>query len=275
MNYTSLNIHRIVDLGCVVMNLSRPEFQQLTQIVQRQPGFALENQRYDLVYKTLQGISHSEAILGQIGFSGPAASVAVEIVRVLGDFGTVSPGREALIVFVEQILAEMGGSEDADFLARLIEQHTIQPSIVYDIPNVTLPEALSSVSEHYVFISYARPEQPIAEQVERFLSAAGFRVFRDTNAIRSGANWDMVIEKALNDATHMVLLLSVSSMPYRKEVYREWFFFDQKRKPIHPLYVQDCMLHGRLLPINYIDARTDLIGALTKLLDDLAGKVNH
>ena len=92
------------------------------------------------------------------------------------------------------------------------------------------------------------------------------RVFRDIRDIRSGDNWDMTIETALQESTHMVLLLSAASMPYRKEVHREWFYFDQVKKPIIPLQVQDCTLHSRMFAYNYIDARTDLADALSKLV---------
>jgi formylglycine-generating enzyme required for sulfatase activity len=67
----------------------------------------------------------------------------------------------------------------------------------------------------------------------------------------------------------MILLLSRSSMPFRKEVHREWFYFDQKRKPIYPLYVEECDPHTRLLAYNYIDSRGDFEGAVKRLLDEL------
>jgi hypothetical protein len=59
-------------------------------------------------------------------------------------------------------------------------------------------------------------------------------------------NWDEAIEQGLQSCDRMVLLLSSSSMPFRKEVHREWFDFDQDGKPIHPLYIEDCQLYSRL-----------------------------
>lgn len=119
----------------------------------------------------------------------------------------------------------------------------------------------------YVFISYTRPDQGVAEQVETYLLAAGICVLRDTNAIRSGADRDMTIEKALHETNRMVL--SDSSMPYRKEVHREWFFYDQEQKPLHPVYTQKCRLHSRMYAYNYIDARADFNAAMARLLADL------
>lgn len=130
------------------------------------------------------------------------------------------------------------------------------------------------LGELYVFISYARPDQAVAEKVEAFLTAAGVRVFRDTSDIGAGANWDMTIEQALRECHCMALLLSAASMPFRKEVHREWFNFDQKGKTIYPLYIQDCELHSRFDSRNYIDARGDLQGALERLLNDLRRDFN-
>ena len=121
----------------------------------------------------------------------------------------------------------------------------------------------------YVFISYARPDQAIAEAVEQFLVSAGVRVFRDTTDIREGANWDDTIERALRACDRMVLLLSSSSMPFRKEVQREWFYFDQEKKPLYPLYIEKCDRHTRMYAYNYIDAQTDRPGALARLLREL------
>lgn len=131
-----------------------------------------------------------------------------------------------------------------------------------------LPPLLAA-GELYVFISYAREDQAIAEQVEAFLKAAGVRVFRDTSDIRAGANWNQAIEKALRECQRMVLLLSANSMPEREEVEREWFYFSRAPKLIYPLYIRDCHLNSRFVGVNYIDARGDLQGALEHLLDEL------
>jgi hypothetical protein len=45
-----------------------------------------------------------------------------------------------------------------------------------------------------------------------------FRTFRDVSDIRIGELWDIQIEKALTECTHMVRLLSAASMRYRKYV---------------------------------------------------------
>ncbi len=126
----------------------------------------------------------------------------------------------------------------------------------------------------YVFISYASPDIEVAEKVEDFLASAGFRVFRDRKDIHSGHNIYKAINRALTECDRIVLLQSPASMPEAPEVFKEWMLFDIDNKPIHPLYLQDCDLFGRLRLIKYIDARTDLQGALETLAGDLRRKVD-
>ncbi|MBL8190587.1 MAG: toll/interleukin-1 receptor domain-containing protein, partial [Acidobacteria bacterium] len=83
--------------------------------------------------------------------------------------------------------------------------------------------------ERYVFLSFAGADRTVAEQVEAYLTAAGVRVFYDKKSIPPGADWNQAISQALKECQSMVLLLSSASMPSdkRKEVYDEWFPFDQ------------------------------------------------
>ncbi|MDX2042283.1 MAG: TIR domain-containing protein [Acidobacteriota bacterium] len=125
--------------------------------------------------------------------------------------------------------------------------------------------------ELYVFLSFAGEDRHIAEQVLDFLTKARIRVFYDER-MRSDANWDMTIEQALKDCSRMVLLLSSSSMPFKQEVHREWFYFARKNKPIHSLLIESVEgweLHSRFESGNYIPAHDDLERALDRLLADL------
>ncbi len=120
-----------------------------------------------------------------------------------------------------------------------------------------------------VFISYASPDREQADLLEQYLQARGIDSFLDRSDIRSGANWDNTIETALRASDQMVLLLSGHSMPYRKEVHREWFFFDQNNKRLHPLLLRECDRHSRMYAYNHIDATTDFAGALQRLVSEL------
>lgn len=254
----------------MTIQLNRAEFQRLTNVLQSHSEFGSARDRRRLVEGALLGSNKANVILSRIDFDGNPMGVATEVIKFLTDFGQIEPGKEALGVFLDHLLVNMGISEEADFLANLIVSHSlIVPVLTSALESVPSPEKHSDSESLFVFISYARPEQIIAEQLEMFLAKAGIRTFRDVSNIPAGVNWDMTIEKFLDETTHMVLLLSASSMPYRKEVYREWFFYDQKGKPLYPLYVQDCLLHSRLLSYNYVDGRSSLATAFQKILAGL------
>lgn len=256
----------------MTFQLNQQEFQRLVYIIQNLPEWGSSRDRRTLVQYTLEGNKRSNTILSRLDLDGSPFMTASQTVKILVDFGQITDGVEALGAFIDQLLKNIiGGGEDADFMADVISTYRLvsPPSVKLSIAPITSPSPVNSAKEKYIFISYARPEQAIAAEVETYLKSAGFQVFRDTQKIVIGDNWDMTIETALNEATHMVLLLSAASMPYRKEVHREWFYFDQKRKPILPLYVQNCVLHSRMVAYNYIDAQTNLEVALTKLLDAL------
>ncbi|MBK8032203.1 MAG: toll/interleukin-1 receptor domain-containing protein [Chloroflexi bacterium] len=200
----------------------------------------------------------------RIDWDGAARPFTVRLVRLLYDYGDLTLGQPALAALLEEVRQQVGTDRQTHIDALLTDLKAGPPT-----QSITPPPPTFAAGELSVFISYARPDQAIAEQVEAYLTAAGVRVFRDTSEIREGANWDMAIETALRACQRMVLLLSAASMPYRKEVHREWFYFDQQRKPIYPLYVADCDLHSRMVAYNYIDVRTDLQAGLDRLLKEL------
>jgi hypothetical protein len=137
---------------------------------------------------------------------------------------------------------------------------------------MTMDSRQSMASEPYVFLSYARSDVDAAKKVEAFLLANGVRVFRDERDIRVGEDWMVRVDGALRECDRMVLLLSKTSMPYRKEVHLEWTSFDLERKPIYPLQIEACELFYRLRVYNFIDARADWEGSLARLLGELRGE---
>lgn len=212
----------------------------------------------------IESALYDSPVLDRIKWSGASRGFTVRLVRTLEDFGEIEAGKPAIVALLEDLREQVGDDRQKQ-IDDILKAFTSKPPP----EDITAPDKTFDEGELYVFISYARPQQPIAETIEQFLSSAGVKVFRDTSEIREGANWDMTIETALQESQRMVLLLSSASMPYRKEVHREWFFFDQQRKPIYPIYVEDCDLHSRMYAYNYIDARESLQTALDRLLAEL------
>ena len=238
--------------------LTKELFDQTVALLLPDMGDA--NARQALVEGALYGCP----VLQKIQWDGAARPFTVQLVRLLNAYGELEPGRPALGALLEEVKTQVGADRAAqiDQLLALLQTPLAKQAI-------QLPPKTFAEGELYVFISYARPDQAVAEKVEAFLTAAGVRVFRDTSDIGAGDNWDMAIERALQECQCMVLLLSASSMPFREEVHREWFNFDRKGKKIYPLYIQDCQLHSRFDSRNYLDARTDLPGALERLVEKL------
>ena len=115
-----------------------------------------------------------------------------------------------------------------------------------------------------VFISYQRESEATAREMNRKLTEAGFRVWQDVENIRNTARWSVEIDRALRNTERLVLLLTPLSME-SDEVFNEWFFFYNKRKPIQCLMVSKCEPHYQLLPYQYLpweDPRPDDWGKL-------------
>ncbi len=228
-----------------------------------QPLLQDPDDRRALVESALYG----NPVLNQINWRGAAQPFTSQLVRTLDAYGDLVKGQPAAAALLQGLILGVDKQAERDALIadlKAARSTTSATPLPLTLPSEKLPGDL------YVFISYASPDRAIAEQVEVYLKAAGLRVFRDSSDIRKGANWDLTIEQALNECQRMVLLLSSSSMPDRKEVFREWFYFDQERKPIYPLFLEKCKLHSRMYAYNYIDAQgTKLQAALEVLLKEL------
>ena len=122
-----------------------------------------------------------------------------------------------------------------------------------------------------VFISYQRAAEAEARDVHDKLTAAGFTVWQDVHNIRHSARWSQAIDGALRHSARLVLLLTPESMA-SPEVFNEWFFFYQHRKPLHCLYMATCEVHYQLLPFQYLDwrdpAKRDWARLIAELRDD-------
>jgi formylglycine-generating enzyme required for sulfatase activity len=102
-----------------------------------------------------------------------------------------------------------------------------------------------------VFISYQRDAEAVARELYERLKSAGFDVWQDVHNIRHTARWSVEINQALHDCERIVVLLTPKSMA-SDEVFNEWFFFYNQRKPIHCLMVEQVTPHYQLVPFQYL-----------------------
>ena len=144
-------------------------------------------------------------------------------------------------------------------------------SLTYSSTPLNRPTGAVPTQTWDVFISYQRAAEAEARDVHDKLIAAGFTVWQDVHNIRHSARWSQEIDGALHDSARLVLLLTPESMA-SPEVFNEWFFFYDERKPLHCLYVATCDRHYQLRPFQYLDwrdpAKRDWARLSAELRDD-------
>lgn len=207
--------------------------------------------------KLLEEALHGCTLLGHINWQGTASTFTGQLVSDMLLWEHSNPQDSVVLCLLKSLRAQLPQ-----------DQQTTFSSLISTLDREFDPIE-ARADEFDVFISYARQDEPMAAQVEAYLKQSGLKVFRDRSFLKSGFEWDLVLDKALRNSSRMVLLLSPHSMPHRKEVYREWFYFDQNQRPIHPLYLETCDLHTRMYYYQYIDARPNLETALQQLLTEL------
>ncbi|MEH2026862.1 trypsin-like peptidase domain-containing protein [Nostoc sp.] len=108
----------------MTVQLSQPDFQRLTRIVQNLPDFANVRDRRRLVAGALQGVAQADIILARLDLDGAPMGVSVEVVQFLAQFGRVAYDKEALAVFLNYI-QPYTGDEDKDFIVELFQNYLL------------------------------------------------------------------------------------------------------------------------------------------------------
>ena len=119
-----------------------------------------------------------------------------------------------------------------------------------------------------VFVSYSRNDSDFALQLAKDLRAAGVTVWIDQQSIAPGQHWDTAIEEALIECTHIVPVLSPSSVK-SPNVRNEIAFAFDEQKSIIPVLYKDCAVPLQLRRVQHIDFRTEYARSLDLLLESL------
>lgn len=125
-----------------------------------------------------------------------------------------------------------------------------------------------------VFIAYARLQRPIAKELAELLHKYGYVVFYDAH-IYAGARWRKIIQKALDDATHLIIIWTPNARD-SDEVEREVSYALAERKYIIPLLSKEIPklpyhlhgLHYIVLEENLSAIETDLMAAIEHHSED-------
>jgi V8-like Glu-specific endopeptidase len=115
------------------VQLQRSDFLRLVKIVQGLPDFANMRDRRRLVVGALEGEPHAGTILAGLDLDGRPRGIAVEVIKSLADFGQVAYGKEALGVFLNEILDIIGEGEDADFIRSLVDTYSLDKPVARNL----------------------------------------------------------------------------------------------------------------------------------------------
>lgn len=118
------------------VQLDQPDFNRLTRIVQKLPGFDNVRDRRDWVVGAFRGDPNADIILGVLDLDGLPMGISVRLVSRLSEFGQVAYGKEALGVFLNYI-QPFSGDEDSDFILNLFQKYPLDtpasPSRLIDL----------------------------------------------------------------------------------------------------------------------------------------------
>jgi len=121
-------------------------------------------------------------------------------------------------------------------------------------PETQHPSAQDSDAKWDVFLSYETQSKPIADEINTRLTEAGLSVWQHSKNIKLGDSWATEIDTAIRNSERLVLLVTPRAMESR-QVFNEWFYFYNKKKPIHILMVELADIHYQLLTYQYLDWR--------------------
>lgn len=120
-----------------------------------------------------------------------------------------------------------------------------------------------------VFISYCSRNRDFAAKLYWALQQAGVNVWMDAADIPPGHRWDRMIQQALENASHLVLVHTRESFE-SDNVWDEWSYCLQRDVPVIPLIFKDIGLPFRLARLHHVNFCTqsfeEAVAQLIKVL---------
>lgn len=119
-----------------------------------------------------------------------------------------------------------------------------------------------------IFISHSTDDNDFTRALAEELRDAGLDVWVDLDSIRQGEKWLRAIEKAINDCTATVVVMS-SAGRASEWVERETLMVMDLGKPVFIALIDDSPLPLHLINRQFTDFRDDLDGATQSLIAEL------
>lgn len=153
----------------------------------------------------------------------------------------VGLGREAVTAAVVAVLIGIA------FYAYFREQAKRSESLPTSVEGTGQVTAESSIKHQRVesalpaqadlFVSYARADLDVVDQILVTIAAAGRQVWIDRAAIRYGQNWAGEIVRAIKESKAVLVMCSPRAFQ-SDHVKREVYLADKYKKPIMPIFVE-------------------------------------
>lgn len=129
------------------------------------------------------------------------------------------------------------------------------------------PSPTGEVPAGEVFICHSSTDDEFVNALAAALLEQGpITCWVDHHSIDPGQDWDVTIEKALEKADALIVVLSKESVE-STNARAEWSYYLDKRKPIFPIRVEPCEVPYRLRVFQTLDFQHGIEAALPELLE--------
>ncbi len=122
-----------------------------------------------------------------------------------------------------------------------------------------------------LFICYSPPDRPFVDRLAADLKAAGIPIWLDreeTDAARGSSDWRNAVERALDDCSHMLVVLSPDALN-DADVAADWSYFVGQGGMVYPVLAGDCPIPRRLKEYDAWNLHEDYEAESARLIEEI------
>ncbi|MDX1991635.1 MAG: toll/interleukin-1 receptor domain-containing protein [bacterium] len=121
-----------------------------------------------------------------------------------------------------------------------------------------------------VFISYSRRDSEFVDLLHRLLLSKGYDAWMDRRGIDAGDRWDVEIEQAIQQRSHLIVVLSPDAAA-SQNVADEWSYALDEGKIIIPIGYRACNVPMRLRRLQRIEFENRPFAVAFRELSEVLG----